>query len=72
MTRNEALELTGMGVYELAQALNISHSAIYQWPKHQIPLSREYQIRDLVNGKKPLRSTADQIKNKESPHVSTP
>lgn len=59
MTRQEALELTGMTVYELAEALNISHSAIYQWPK-QIPLGREYQIRDLVNGKTPLRSTTDQ------------
>lgn len=56
MTKKEALEITGLGVYELAQALNISHSAIYQWPEHQIPLGREYQIRDLVKGKKPLRS----------------
>ena len=54
MTKTEALNLLGVNATELAKMLGIEPSAIYQWPESKIPLAREYQIRDLANGKKPL------------------
>ncbi|OTG70597.1 hypothetical protein B9T38_12105 [Acinetobacter sp. ANC 4218] len=55
MTRQEAFELLGVNGVELAEMLGIKPSAVYQWPENKIPLAREYQVRDLANGKKPLR-----------------
>lgn len=55
MTRQEAYELLGVNGVELAALLDIEPSAVYQWPEHKIPLAREYQIRDLANGKTPLK-----------------
>lgn len=55
MTKQEAFELLGVNGVELAAMLGIKPSAIYQWPENKIPLAREYQVRDLVNGKQPLR-----------------
>ncbi|WP_436897742.1 Cro/CI family transcriptional regulator [Acinetobacter gyllenbergii] len=61
MTKQEALELLGINGVELAGLLGIAPSAIYQWPEHKIPLAREYQIRDLAIGKKPLKRNTENI-----------
>lgn len=54
MTKTDALRLLDCTVTQLAEKLGISHNAISQWPENKIPLAREYQIRDLVEGKKPI------------------
>ena len=54
MTKQEALKLLGVNGVELAKLLGVEPSAVYQWPENKIPLAREYQIRDLANGKKPI------------------
>ncbi|WP_312970995.1 Cro/CI family transcriptional regulator [Acinetobacter gerneri] len=54
MTKQEALKLLGVNGVELAKLLGVEPSAVYQWPETKIPLAREYQIRDLANGKKPI------------------
>ncbi|MDV2441186.1 Cro/CI family transcriptional regulator [Acinetobacter gerneri] len=54
MTKTDALRLLDCTVTQLAEKLGISHNAISQWPENKIPLAREYQIRDLANGKKPI------------------
>lgn len=56
MTKAEALALLGCGITELAYKLSISTQAISQWPEEKIPLAREYQIRDLAEGKEPLKN----------------
>lgn len=58
MTKQEAYKLLGVNGVELAGLLGIEPSAVYQWPDEKIPLAREYQIRDLVEGKEPLKSKA--------------
>ena len=55
MTKQEALALLGVNGVELAGLLGIEPSAVYQWPERKIPLAREYQIRDLANGKEPSK-----------------
>ncbi|VXA55461.1 conserved hypothetical protein [Acinetobacter proteolyticus] len=55
MTKNEAYKLLGVNGVELAGLLGIEPSAVYQWPEKKIPLAREYQIRDLANGKTPIK-----------------
>jgi transcriptional regulator with XRE-family HTH domain len=54
MTKTEALSLLKCNVTELAIKLGISSQAISQWPENKIPLAREYQVRDLAKGQKPL------------------
>ena len=53
MTKSEALILLNCTITQLAEKLGISHNAISQWNENKIPVAREYQIRDLANGKKP-------------------
>ncbi|MCU4576105.1 Cro/Cl family transcriptional regulator [Acinetobacter courvalinii] len=55
MTKSEALTLLNCTVTQLAGKLGISHNAISQWNETKIPLAREYQIRDLANGRQPLK-----------------
>lgn len=55
MTKSEALVLLGCTVTQLAEKLGISHNAISQWEENKIPVMREYQIRDIKNGKKPIK-----------------
>ena len=55
MTKSEALVLLNCTVTQLAETLGISHNAISQWNENKIPVAREYQIRDLANGKKPIK-----------------
>lgn len=55
MTKSEALKLLDCSVTQLAEKLGITHNAVSQWDENKIPLVREYQIRDLVNGKQPIR-----------------
>lgn len=55
MTKSEALTLLDCTVTQLAAKLGITHNAISQWPEERIPLVREYQIRDLLKGKKPIK-----------------
>lgn len=62
MTKQEALALLGVNGVELAGLLGIEPSAVYQWPKKKIPLAREYQIRDLANGKEPIKHQAQTVK----------
>ncbi|WP_151956088.1 Cro/CI family transcriptional regulator [Acinetobacter guillouiae] len=54
MTKTDALKLLDCTITQLAEKLGISHNAISQWPENKIPLAREYQIRDLANGKEPI------------------
>ncbi|MBN6516447.1 hypothetical protein JZM36_06130 [Acinetobacter pittii] len=56
MTKQEAFKLLGVNGVELAGMLGIEPSAVYQWLDHKIPLAREYQIRDLAQGKEPLKN----------------
>jgi len=62
MTKQEALALLGVNGVELAGLLGIEPSAVYQWPEKKIPLAREYQIRDLANGKEPIKHQAQTVK----------
>jgi hypothetical protein len=55
MTKSEALKLLKCSVTQLAEQLGITHNAISQWDESKIPLAREYQIKDLANGKKPIK-----------------
>lgn len=55
MTKLEAFRLLGVNGVELAYLLGIEPSAVYQWSESKIPLAREYQIRDLANGKIPIK-----------------
>lgn len=55
MTKQDAFKLLGVNGVELADLLGIDPSAVYQWPDLKIPLAREYQIRDLAEGKEPLK-----------------
>jgi len=59
MTKSEALTLLDCTVTQLAEKLGISHNAISQWDEKQIPLAREYQIRDLANGNQPLKRNTE-------------
>ncbi|MCE6334788.1 Cro/Cl family transcriptional regulator, partial [Acinetobacter baumannii] len=56
MTKQEAYKLLGVNGAELAGLLGIEPSAVYQWSDEKIPLVREYQIRDLAEGKEPLNN----------------
>ena len=58
MTKQEALDLLGVKVCELAEKLQISSQAVSMWKEEKIPLAREYQIRDIAKGKLPLRTVA--------------
>lgn len=58
MTKSDALQLLNCSVTQLAEKLGISHNAVSQWPVEKIPLAREYQIRDLANGKEPIKHQA--------------
>lgn len=57
MTKSEALTLLNCGVKELANKLGITSQAISQWPEDEIPMAREYQIKDLAKGKKPIKKS---------------
>ena len=59
MTRQEAYELLGVNGVGLAKLLGIEPPAVYHWPADKIPLAREYQVRDLVIGKKPLKHSKE-------------
>ena len=59
MTKSEALTMLDCTVTQLAEKLGISHNAISQWDEKQIPLAREYQIRDLANGNQPLKRNTE-------------
>ncbi|AXY56612.1 hypothetical protein CDG60_08550 [Acinetobacter chinensis] len=58
MTKQEAFKLLKVNGVGLANLLGIEPSAVYQWPENKIPLAREYQIRDLANGKEPIKHQA--------------
>ena len=62
MTKQEAYELLKVNGVELAGLLGIEPSAVYQWPENKIPLAREYQIRDLANGKEPIKHQPHMVK----------
>lgn len=62
MTKSDALQLLNCSVTQLAEKLGISHNAVSQWPSEKIPLAREYQIRDLVNGKEPIKHQSQTVK----------
>lgn len=57
MTRDEAIELLGCNLSELADSLGITTAAVARWNKEQIPQLREYQIRDIA---------ADRLKSLET------
>ena len=54
MTRDEATALLNCSLAELAVKLATTTSAIAQWDENEIPALREYQIRDLAEGKTPI------------------
>lgn len=55
MTKQEAFNLLKVNGVQLADLLGIKPSAVYQWPEDKIPLAREYQIKDLAAGRKPIK-----------------
>ncbi|MCK4081346.1 MULTISPECIES: Cro/CI family transcriptional regulator [Acinetobacter] len=59
MTKSEALALLNCSVTQLADKLGITHNAISQWDEKQIPLAREYQIRDIANGNPPIKRNVE-------------
>lgn len=59
MTKSEALKLLDCSVTQLAEQLGITHNAISQWDESKIPLAREYQIKDLAIGKKPIKHSKE-------------
>ena len=61
MTKQEAFKLLGVNGVGLANLLGIEPSAIYQWSEDQIPLAREYQIRDLANGNQPIKRNVETV-----------
>lgn len=49
MKIKEALELLNLASpVELARELRITPSAIYQWPNDEVPLLRQYQVREIL------------------------
>lgn len=55
MTKQEAFNLLKVNGVQLADLLGIKPAAVYQWPEDKIPLAREYQIKDLAAGRKPIK-----------------
>lgn len=57
MTRKEAMALLGCDkLYQLAEKLYLSTSAIAQWRDNDdIPEYREYEVRELAAGRTPIR-----------------
>lgn len=56
MTRREAMAVFGFkNLYQLAEKLQLSTSAIAQWGEADIPDYREYEIRELAAGRTPKR-----------------
>jgi transcriptional repressor of cell division inhibition gene dicB len=67
MTKTEALALFGGGrkaIRLCAEALTISTQAVYDWPEEQIPLLREYQLRERTNGKSAPSNSRDARKRR--------
>lgn len=54
MTRDEAIKLLDCSLSELALRLDITTAAVAKWNKDQIPPLREYQIRELAEGRVPF------------------
>lgn len=55
MTVEEACRLLDHNQTQLADALGVSKVAVFQWKKNgAMPLAREYQVRDLVEGRTPI------------------
>ena len=65
MNKKDVLAKINCSTRELAKKLGISHSAIVQWNENEIPLARQYQILDILNGKSPLT-------NKKASSAGTP
>lgn len=57
MTKQEAFLLLKVNGVGLAALLGIEPSAVYQWSDERIPLAREYQIRDIAAGKRPIKKS---------------
>ncbi|MFW1968134.1 Cro/CI family transcriptional regulator [Acinetobacter guillouiae] len=55
MTKQEAFRLLNVNGAGLAKLLGINPEAVYQWDELEIPVAREYQIRDLAKGNKPIK-----------------
>ncbi len=55
MTVNEAIKALSCNQQELAAKLGVTKVAVSQWVKNGcIPIAREYQIKDLILGIKPI------------------
>lgn len=55
MTVEQATSLLNCTRQELANSLGVSKVAVCQWAKRgSIPLAREYQVRDIADGRVPL------------------
>ena len=48
MTKSEALKFADGSVNKLARLLGISHVAVSKWDEKQIPLLREYQLKEIA------------------------
>lgn len=55
MTRDEALTLLNCSVKDLADMLGVKTQVVSMWKNKKIPLAREYQVRDLLEGRLPLQ-----------------
>ncbi len=53
MTRDEAIQLLGCSLSELAGLLGITTAAVAKWDKERIPQLREYQVKELASCHKP-------------------
>jgi DNA-binding transcriptional regulator YdaS (Cro superfamily) len=55
MTVEQAISLLNCTRQELADTLGVSKVSVSQWAKRgSVPLAREYQVRDLMAGRKPI------------------
>tara|TARA_R110000822_G_scaffold39297_1_gene108028 strand:+ start:285 stop:476 length:192 start_codon:yes stop_codon:yes gene_type:complete len=51
ITLDVALYALGMNIPTLAKTLNVTRQCCWHWRKHEVPLGRKYQIREMIKEK---------------------
>ena len=71
MTRDEATQLLGCSLSELADSLGITTAAVAKWNKDKIPRLREFEIREIFSmrtnsGSSEVQQNVSQTNNQEN------